>query len=43
MAFEVSPSLTYVPRAIASYYFGLLITEREMGILEWDEFLLFGD
>lgn len=43
MAFEVSPSLTHVPDATASYYFGPLITEREMGILEWDDFLSFGD
>lgn len=43
MAFEVSPSLAHVPDATASYYFGPLITEREMGILEWDDFLSFGD
>lgn len=43
MAFEASPSLAHVPDATASYYFGPLITEREMGILEWDDFLSFGD
>lgn len=42
MASEVSPSLTHGPGETASYFSGPLIIEREMGILGWDDFLLFG-
>lgn len=43
MASEVSRSLAHAPGETASYYFGPLITEREMGILEWDDFALLSE